>query len=629
MNFREAAVLTAGLWREMASRHTPLRWIEIVLRSYGQVLFADSPLSGLLLLLALGMLSAKTLFFSLIGALAANAAARFLRRDPFYIEHGIYGFNGVIFGLFWSWHFVLSPASLGLFLAVALLLCPLQSALMKSFSLEKFALPATSLPAVLLLYGSLVAAYWLAFSAKLVPYVELFAPATEVIDPLLRVNPNEGGPLWSFIATHGLHVWAAVLVGILVFSRISFLTAAGFVLCGYAVTLLLPPSIAPAAGIYLGFNVLPAAVGLFGILLAPNRWALLYTVFGFFVCTAMFLALSGLLGFLNLPVLTLPFNLTILLLVTAAVRMGPLRSGLIPVPLDRITTPEKAIRSKRPLLGPYPQTPGFRQAAGFFRSFLPGRRPTPEEAARLAEAIRTAPSVAILSGAGTSTESGIPDFRDNPAFWLRFGAEEMTYGNFLSRPDVRERYWEMQRQFHRLIEEARPNDIHRTAVRLQEMGKLACVVTQNVDGLFQKVGVSPERVIEVHGSIRTARCTGCRTVHTDAEIEAMLGAGIAAPFCRSCRQPLKPDTIFMGEPLDEAVAGEALFRILSSGLLLVVGASLQVDPVASFADLAWRKGVRIAVVNLQPTPKDGLAEIVVRKPLGPVFRRILRELAGR
>jgi NAD-dependent deacetylase len=342
----------------------------------------------------------------------------------------------------------------------------------------------------------------------------------------------------------------------------------------------------------------------------------------------MFLALSGLLGFLNLPVLTLPFNLTILLLVTAAVRMGPLRSGLIPVPLDRITTPEKAIRSKRPLLGPYPQTPGFRQAAGFFRSFLPGCRPTPEEAARLAEAIRTAPSVAILSGAGTSTESGIPDFRDNPAFWLRFGAEEMTYGNFLSRPDVRERYWEMQRQFHRLIEEARPNDIHRTAVRLQEMGKLACVVTQNVDGLFQKAGVSPERVIEVHGSIRTARCTGCRTVHTDAEIEAMLGAGIAAPFCRSCRQPLKPDTIFMGEPLDEAVAGEALFGILSAGLLLVVGTSLQVDPVASFADLAWRKGVRIAVVNLQPTPKDGLAEIVVRKPLGPVFRKVLRELAG-
>lgn len=629
MNFREAAVLTAGLWREMASRHTPLRWIEIVLRSYGQVLFADSPLSGLLLLLALGMLSAKTLLFSLLGALAANAAARFLRRDPFYIEHGIYGFNGVIFGLFWSWHFVLSPASLGLFLAAALLLCPLQSALTRSFSLEKFALPATSLPAVLLLYGSLVAAYWLAFSAKLVPYVELFAPATEVIDPLLRVNPNEGGPLWSFIATHGLHVWAAVLAGILVFSPISFLTAAGFVLCGYAATLLLPPSIAPAAGIYLGFNVLPAAVGLFGILLAPNRWALLYTVFGFFVCTAMFLALSGLLGFLNLPVLTLPFNLTILLLVTAAVRMGPLRSGLIPVPLDRITTPEKAIRSKRPLLGPYPQTPGFRQAAGFFQNFLPGCRPTPEEASRLAEAIRTAPSVAILSGAGTSTESGIPDFRDNPAFWLRFGAEEMTYGNFLSRPDVRERYWEMQRQFHRLIEEARPNDIHRTAVRLQEMGKLACVVTQNVDGLFQKAGVSPERVIEVHGSIRTARCTGCRTVHTDAEIEAMLGAGIAAPFCRSCRQPLKPDTIFMGEPLDEAVAGEALFRILSAGLLLVVGTSLQVDPVASFADLAWRKGVRIAVVNLQPTPKDDLADIVVRKPLGPVFRRVLRELAGR
>jgi len=628
VNIRDATVLTASLWREMTSRHAPLRWVDIVLRSYGQVLFADSALSGLFLILALGMLSVRTLFFSLAGALIANAAARLLRKDPFYLEHGIYGFNGVIFGLFWSWYFVLSPVSLSLFLPAALLLCPLQSALTKSFSRAKSSLPVMSLPAVLLLYGSLIAAYWLTFSAKVVPYVELFAPAMEAIDPLLPVNPNDGGPLWAFIVTHGLHVWGAIFAGILIFSPISFLTAAGFVLCGYAVTLLLPPSTASTAGIYLGLNVLPATVGMFGILLVPNRWAFLYTLLGFLVCTALWLLLSGLLGFLNLPFLTLPFNLTVLLLMTAALRMGPLHSGLVPVPLDRITTPEKAIRSRRPLLGPYPQAPGIRQAAGFFRGLLPGGRPTPQEIAGLVEAIRAARSIAILSGAGTSTESGIPDFRDNPAFWRRFGAEEMTYGNFLSRPDVRERYWEMERQFHRLIEEARPNDVHRAAVRLEEMGKLSCVVTQNVDGLFQKAGVSAGRVIEVHGSIRTARCVRCGTVHTVAEIEAMLGAGIADPFCRSCREPLKPDTVFMGEPLDEAVAGEALFRILSSGLLLVVGTSLQVDPVASFADLAWRKGVRIAVVNLQPTPKDGLAEIVVRKPLGPVFRKILKSLAG-
>jgi len=626
MTCRDATALMASLWRETVSRHASFRWLDIVLRSYGQVLFADSPLVGALLVLSLGMLSARMLFFSFAGALIASTAARLLRKDLFYVEHGIFGYNGVVLGIFWSWYFVLSPASVILFLPAAFLLCPLQSVLIKRLSGGKYGLPVMSLPAVALLYASLMTAYWLVFSAKLFPYLELFAPASETLDPLLRVNPNEGGPVWAFIATHGLHVWTVILGGILILSRISFFSAAAFVLCGYALTIVAPQLFASGASIYLGFNVLPSAVALFGILLIPNVWALLYTTLGFFVCTGLWLVLSGLLDFLNLPLLTLPFNLTILLLMTAARRMGPLHSGLVPVPLERISTPEKAMQSCRPILGPYPQAPGIRRAAGFVRGFLPRFKPTHKEIAGMADIIRSARRIAILSGAGTSTESGIPDFRNAPAFWRRFGAEEMTYQHFLSRADIRERYWEMERQLRRLIEEAQPNDVHHAAARLERMGKLSCVVTQNVDGLFQKAGVTPDRVIEIHGSIRTARCIRCGTLHADEEIEAMLGSGVAAPLCRACREPLKPDTVFVGETLRETTTGEALFRILGSDLLLVVGTSLQVDPVASFADLAWRKGIRIAIVNLQPTPKDNLADVVVRKPLGPFFRKVMKGL---
>jgi len=216
--------------------------------------------------------------------------------------------------------------------------------------------------------------------------------------------------------------------------------------------------------------------------------------------------------------------------------------------------------------------------------------------------------VTILTGAGISTDSGIPDFRGPQGVWTKDPAAERTstLQDYLADPDVRRRAWR-----NRLASpawEAHGNAGHLAVVELERQGRLRAVVTQNIDELHQRAGSSPELVIELHGSMWGWMCWSCRATGPMAEVLARLRAGDDDPRCTACGGILKSTTISFGQPLDPAVLDAAVEAATSCDLLLAVGSSLQVQPAAG-------AGAAVVIVNAQPTPYDGVADAVVRDPI--------------
>lgn len=609
---------TAG-WRNLCATSVLLRQTDILLRSYGQLLFADNAATGFFLLIALMLISGNTVLFSVIGIVVASAAAYFFKEESILIRHGIFGFNGAIFGFFWSWYFPLSGLSVLLFMLMTIIVVLVQSSLMKKMSLGFFNLPVMSLPAVMILIASLVIVYWLVFSAGILPSFAVYPFNSE---PLIIIQTSV-----SFLQS--LLAWLLIFIGILINSRISAFAAILGAVAGYMIVYFFPAaSMGHSAGIFVGFNAIPVAVSLFGIFLVANIQTFFFTFAGIAVCTIFWLLLAKICGMLNFPLLTLPFNFTVLAVLSVLRKYGTHanRLGLYLVPLDIITTPEDIILwQKRNTLS---RTSG-NMGKNIIRLLQqPGHLfgPSREEVAEFLNILTGAARISILSGAGTSTESGIPDFRSNYNYWKQFSAEDFTYYNFIYRPDIRARYWVMERRFYKIIRHARINFVHKAARWLVDRGRLSCVVTQNVDGLFQQAGVNSSKVIELHGTAHQVKCLNCGTAQSREDIDAMFNAGIYVPYCSRCFGLLKPATVLMGEELDKTLLEKALSHILASDLLVIMGTSLQVEPVASIPDIAWRHGVRIVIINSTATPKDHLAEMVVNCSAGKFCKKILQQM---
>ncbi|MCX5040403.1 MULTISPECIES: SIR2 family NAD-dependent protein deacylase [Streptomyces] len=236
------------------------------------------------------------------------------------------------------------------------------------------------------------------------------------------------------------------------------------------------------------------------------------------------------------------------------------------------------------------------------------------------------PLVAILSGAGVSTDSGIPDYRGPNGLWRRDPDAEklVTYAYYMGDPEIRRRSWRMRRETAAL--HAEPNAAHRAVAELERRGVPVRVITQNVDGLHQLAGVSARKVLELHGTARACVCTGCRVRGPMADALARLDAGEDDPPCLECGSVLKPATVMFGESLDPAVLGEAVAISEACQVFVAVGTSLQVQPAAGLAGVAVDHGARLVVVNAEPTPYDDLADEVVREPIGTALPELLRGL---
>ncbi|GAA2770703.1 NAD-dependent protein deacetylase [Streptomyces rameus] len=241
----------------------------------------------------------------------------------------------------------------------------------------------------------------------------------------------------------------------------------------------------------------------------------------------------------------------------------------------------------------------------------------------------TKPLVAVFSGAGVSTDSGIPDYRGPNGLWRRDPEAEklVTYEYYMADPEIRRRSWQMRRKNHAL--KAEPNAAHRAVAELERSGIPVRVITQNVDGLHQLAGMPERKVLELHGSARSVVCTGCRARGPMEEVLARVDDGEEDPACLECGGILKSATVMFGQRLDPVVLGEAMAISKACTVFVAVGSSLQVQPAAGLVGVAADNGAHLIIVNAEPTPYDDFAHEVVREPIGTALPRLLRGLHAR
>jgi NAD-dependent deacetylase len=242
--------------------------------------------------------------------------------------------------------------------------------------------------------------------------------------------------------------------------------------------------------------------------------------------------------------------------------------------------------------------------------------------ARLAEMIERAANVVVFTGAGISTESGIPDFRSPGGVWSRMSP--IYFQDFVRSEEKRREAWTRAFTGRAGWTGREPNAGHRAVARLVEQGKVSMVITQNVDDLHRASGVPPHRIIELHGNATYAACLVCGERH---ELEALRGPFLERgeiPACRSCGGIVKTATISFGQAMPEAPMQKAQEATLACDLFLVLGSSLVVYPAAGFPIIAKRQGARLAIVNREPTEQDPLADLVLHDEIGPVMSDIVK-----
>lgn len=251
-----------------------------------------------------------------------------------------------------------------------------------------------------------------------------------------------------------------------------------------------------------------------------------------------------------------------------------------------------------------------------------------DDVGRARDLLRDARRVVVLSGAGVSTDSGIPDFRGPQGVWTRNPEAERlsTYQDYVDDPEVRRESWR-QRVAHP-VWSARPGPAHRALVDLECSGRLAALLTQNIDELHQAAGSSPELVLELHGTMHHTQCLACGARAPMGEALARVAAGEDDPPCPHCGGILKSATISFGQALDPEVLRRARDAALACDLLLAVGTSLGVHPAAGVVDIALAVGAPVVVANAEPTPYDDVATVVLRDGLGDVLPRLVDGLTA-
>jgi NAD-dependent deacetylase len=240
---------------------------------------------------------------------------------------------------------------------------------------------------------------------------------------------------------------------------------------------------------------------------------------------------------------------------------------------------------------------------------------------RLANLIRAHQPCVVLTGAGISTESGIPDFRSPTGIWAKYDPMEYATIDAFGRDPAK--VWDFYAKRLDVLRHAEPNAAHLALAELEREGWIEAIVTQNVDRLHERAG--SRAVVEVHGSVRTSSCLSCGTVVPFDDVVALL-ADAPAPPCPRCSRILKPDVVMFGELMPEAEIGRAFELAGAAALLLVVGSSLEVYPVAALPQETLARGGILAVVNLTRTSYDGRAELVLAAPAGETLAGVVEML---
>jgi len=241
---------------------------------------------------------------------------------------------------------------------------------------------------------------------------------------------------------------------------------------------------------------------------------------------------------------------------------------------------------------------------------------------QVADLILGSKRIVVFTGAGVSTESGIPDFRSAGGIWSRFDPDDFTYQKFVSDVGARRKHWQLLGDGS-LTTNAKPNPAHYAITELDGMGLLDCVITQNVDNLHQKAGLADEKVFELHGNLLWATCLSCGQRYPFDHMVVRLEQGEEIPDCEECHGILKPAAVFFGETLPADVLMEATRRAQSSDLCIVIGSTLVVYPAAYMPQYALNSGAKLVIINLSSTPLDGEADILISAKAGDTMSRVL------
>lgn len=245
--------------------------------------------------------------------------------------------------------------------------------------------------------------------------------------------------------------------------------------------------------------------------------------------------------------------------------------------------------------------------------------------AKTADLILESRRLVVFTGAGISTESGIPDFRGPQGIWTRFDPDDFTIDKFLNNPDSRRKQWHIFKE-GLMTDKAVPNAAHIAIAELHRMGKLDCVITQNVDNLHQKAGVPDDKVFELHGNMQWAICLECGKRYDFNEIKARLDSGEDIPDCPTCHGMLKPDVVMFGEQLPYEVLEEAGRRAMNSDLFIVIGSTLVVYPAAYMPQYAVQSGAKLVILNIGETLLDRYATVTISAKAGDTMAAVIQKV---
>lgn len=238
------------------------------------------------------------------------------------------------------------------------------------------------------------------------------------------------------------------------------------------------------------------------------------------------------------------------------------------------------------------------------------KKPHPYETA--AHMIAQAERIVCFTGAGASTDSGIPDFRGvGNSYWTQYDLKHFRYTSFMDSEESRRIYWKMEQEFYELVLSVRPNAIHDACVELEHYHKLYAIITQNVDSLHQRAGNTPHYVIEIHGNIFSVSCQSCLRKYAREEIYNRIKNGVTVPYCDYCGGILKSDTVAFGQPIPQLSSSQSLKAVYASDLFVVIGSSLLVQPAAYLIVKAKENHSRVLLINLISTPYDRYADFII------------------
>lgn len=239
---------------------------------------------------------------------------------------------------------------------------------------------------------------------------------------------------------------------------------------------------------------------------------------------------------------------------------------------------------------------------------------------RASDFVQNSRRLVVFTGAGVSTESGIPDFRSPGGIWSKYDPEDFTIDRIISNREVRRKIWQMGDS---VFKDAQPNPAHYAIAEIEKMGKLDCIITQNVDNLHQMAGNSSDKILELHGNMREAVCLSCHRRFPFEEIRQRILSGDEVPECHFCHGMLKPAGVFFGEPLPQRELEEAIEHSQRADIFMVVGSTLVVYPAALMPQYALQAGAKLIIINLSETPLDYKASVLLRGKAGEILPRIV------